>query len=226
MGVEERVGCLRSRKSRTESIEDAMLEVSTAKGMVRISFEGSSSELYRLLEANMRVAYEGSAWGWDGPAKQEELDENDARFAVARFQDDLVAFAHFRFETDDDDDPTRVVLYVRELQTQKEWRGHGIGATLIHICDVIANDLHLDALMVTVFKQNLGARRLYDRLGFVLDPNDPSYFNDDVDYSILSRRPGPLPKQRRGKKRSTSSSPSSSSPRRKTQPLIEGTHSR
>jgi ribosomal protein S18 acetylase RimI-like enzyme len=56
-------------------------------------------------------------------------------------------------------------IYVRELQVAPEFQGQGIGTGVLQqvINDAVAKDKFV-ALQVAI--ENLGARRLYERLGF------------------------------------------------------------
>ena len=150
---------------------------------------------FALLEANMRAHYEASDWGWDEREKRGDLAAADARFLVAEDASGAVAgFVHFRFEPDDDDEPKRAALYVREIQVAASARGKGLGKRLMSLLHIVAAGLDLDCVMLTVFKANAGAKRFYlDKLKYAVDADDPANFGDDAAcYTILSR---PLPRR-------------------------------
>ena len=153
-------------------------------------------EIFALLSGNMRAQYEASDWGWDAKEKRGELGDGGARFAVARdaATGALAAFVHFRFEPDDDDEPKRAALYVREIQVAASARGKGLGKRLMSLLHIVAAGLDLDCVMLTVFKANAGAKRFYlDKLKYAVDADDPANFGDDAAcYTILSR---PLPRR-------------------------------
>ena len=110
----------------------------------------------------MRAHYEASDWGWDEQEKRGDLAASDARFLVAEDASGAVAgFVHFRFEPDDDDEPRRAALYVREIQVAAARRGNGLGRRLMSLLHVVASKLDLDAVMLTVFKANAAAQRFY-----------------------------------------------------------------
>ena len=83
----------------------------------------------------------------------------------------MVAFAHFRFEVDDDDAPERAVLYVRELQVAEARRGSGIGRRVMGLLQLVGAKLELDCVLLTVFESNKGALAFYEaKLVDGLDP--------------------------------------------------------
>ena len=145
---------------------------------------------FALLEANMRAHYEASDWGWDEREKRGDLASADARFLVAEDAAGAVAgFVHFRFEPDDDDEPRRAALYVREIQVAAARRGNGLGRRLMSLLHLLAAKLDLDAVMLTVFKANAAAQRFYvEKLKYAVDGDDPANHGvDDACYVILSR---------------------------------------
>ena len=73
----------------------------------------------------MKSLYEKSSWGWNEKNKREELFDEDAWYLMARQKSDgtPMAFAHFRFDMDYDDE----VLYVYEIQLEEDVRRKGLG---------------------------------------------------------------------------------------------------
>ena len=121
-------------------------------GALEISFERTPSKpdlaaCFDILEENMKEQYEVNPWGWDPKMKRAELADDEARFVLVRDDDRVVAFAHFRFEVDDDDAPERAVLYVRELQVAEVRRGSGIGRRVMGLLQLVGAKLELDCLL-------------------------------------------------------------------------------
>jgi ribosomal protein S18 acetylase RimI-like enzyme len=56
--------------------------------------------------------------------------------------------------------------YVNVLALYPEFRGHGLGTSLLEIADRIAADLGSSGLSIIVSDGNPGARRLYERCGY------------------------------------------------------------
>ena len=169
-----------------------------AVGNLRLSWTNELStpdreRCFAILEANMRAQYETNGWGWDATEKARELAHEEARFVLVRDTSDAIqAFAHFRFEADDDDAPERATLYVRELQVAAGGRRQGVGRQLMALLQLLGAKLELDCVLLTVFKNDAGALAFYDGLKYVLDRDDPSLFDREECYRILSRA---LPKK-------------------------------
>ena len=75
--------------------------------------DGDRGTCFAILEANMCEQYDANQWGWDGAAKRSEL-AHDARFELRRGGDgsgSIQAFAHFRFDVNDEVHASRAVVY-------------------------------------------------------------------------------------------------------------------
>jgi ribosomal protein S18 acetylase RimI-like enzyme len=57
--------------------------------------------------------------------------------------------------------------YVNVLAVRPQFRGQGLGTALLGLADDTARSLGLGALSVIVSDANTGARRLYERCGYV-----------------------------------------------------------
>ena len=150
---------------------------------------------FDLTKRNMRDAYERT-WGWDNREKRRELSHSDARFLVAHAEthpketaarrdderradasllasDDAVAFVHVRFEVEADDAP---VVYAYELQcdAEKDARGKGLGRFLMRAAEAAGVAAGCSRSVLTVLKENTGARAFYETLGYVPDPDTPA----------------------------------------------------
>ena len=140
----------------------------------------------------MRQQYDANPWGWDAAAKWSELAHDDARFVLVRGGDgsgSIQAFAHFRFDPDDEVHASRAVLYVRELQVAQPFRSSGLGARIMNLLQRVAGQFELDCVMLTVFKTNARALSFYmEKLEYSIDTGDPVNFSRDVCYHVLSRR--------------------------------------
>ena len=83
--------------------------------------------------------YEANPWGWDAAGKRSELAHDDARFVLVRGGGGAIqAFAHFRFDVNDEDYASRAVLYVRELQVAEPFRGAGLGRRVMGLLQRVA----------------------------------------------------------------------------------------
>ncbi len=161
--------------------------------------------MYALTETNMRKMYE-QTWGWNSLEKRRELNHQNAKFVFAvekkkkkkkcddgstkneeeeeeeEEDEELpVAFAHFRFEVDDDDVAS---VYIYELQVERTKKRLGLGRLLMRACEKIAVELGLKHMALTVLKKNEGARAFYEKIGYEETDHAPA----DAHYVILRKR--------------------------------------
>jgi ribosomal protein S18 acetylase RimI-like enzyme len=155
--------------------------------------------MYALTETNMRKMYE-QTWGWNSLEKRRELNHQNAKFVFAvekkkkkkkcddgstkseEEEEELpVAFAHFRFEVDDDDVAS---VYIYELQVERTKKRLGLGRLLMRACEKIAVELGLKHMALTVLKKNEGARAFYEKIGYEETDHAPA----DAHYVILRKR--------------------------------------
>lgn len=161
-----------------------------------------------LFEENMGDFYRASSWGLDMEEKRKELTHDGARFLIVLEDDDderdtessddkrtnprVLGFAHFRYEEDDEDDPTAPVLYLYELQIQSTQQKAGMGKRLMNIMELLAMKSKMHKVMLTVFKENVKAIGFYlNKMKYEVDECSPSNFegeeNEHCDYEILSK---------------------------------------
>lgn len=160
-----------------------------------------------LFQNNMGEMYKRSSWGLNMKEKKDELMHPHARFLIvtgsidsntyndndvnqsqnSEEKDTILAFAHFRFEVDDEDEPSQEVLYLYELQIDSLVQRNGLGKRLMHIIEMMAAQMKMRKVMLTVFKSNLNAMNFYESLSYSIDDTSPSQFGEDVDYEILSK---------------------------------------
>ena len=163
-----------------------------------------------LFEINMGEMYKQSKWGLDMEAKRKELEHKDARFLVILSSDtsvesselvsaeedqkeqQVLGFAHFRYEPDDDDHPKIPTTYLYELQVHPTVQGHGLGKKLMTLIELISIKLQMKKVLLTVFHMNKGAMSFYKRNKYDIDECSPSNFEggEDCDYEILSKQLG------------------------------------
>jgi len=158
--------------------------------------------MYALTETNMRKMYE-QTWGWNSLEKRRELNHQNAKFVFAvekkkkkkcddgstkseeeedEEDEELpVAFAHFRFEVDDDDVAS---VYIYELQVERTKKRLGLGRLLMRACEKIAVELGLKHMALTVLKKNEGARAFYEKIGYEETDHAPA----DAHYVIMRKR--------------------------------------
>ncbi|WFD42729.1 Nitrogen permease regulator 2 [Malassezia psittaci] len=190
----------------SESIDDIAIECARASELSVFLRE----EIYILLERNMRAMYEQN-WSWDDSVKRSELEHPSSRFLLAilpRGKDTsvrrrtrhsgsdpcLIGFIMWRFEDYDalPDDPvsrplenTMEVAYCYEMQINAAHRGRGIGSQLLQLLEAIAWRTHMRKVVLTVFKDNLNARKFYTKCKYVMDATSPSDDPDDPYRAVI-----------------------------------------
>jgi len=82
--------------------------------------------------------------------------------------------------------------YVNVLAVTDTWRGHGIGSRLLVEAERQARDGGCAAMSIIVSDKNPGARRLYERHGFVFDAERPmgagDWENPGTHWQLLVKR--------------------------------------
>jgi ribosomal protein S18 acetylase RimI-like enzyme len=94
----------------------------------------------------------------------ERQNEGRAYIAVAEVDGLPVGRVGLDFERPTDGD----VAYLWEAHVESDWQGRGIGSALIEHLEAIGRERGYAAIDVAVVKTNDRARRLYDRLGYVV----------------------------------------------------------
>ena len=156
---------------------DCRLELNHAKELS----DGDKEEIVRLFESNMKSFYEQSNDGYNADEKRTELFDTESRYLLLRSANDLLAFAHFRFDMDDGSR----VLYLYELQVDAGHQGHGLGQCTVEQLKVLCAKTGMSKIVLTVFKANAKAVDFYRRkCHFHIDTTDPG--DEQADYVILS----------------------------------------
>jgi ribosomal protein S18 acetylase RimI-like enzyme len=71
--------------------------------------------------------------------------------------------------------------YLYALRVRPEYRNRGFGSELVREAEAVLRQRGFTQAMISVAKDNFAARRLYERLGYVVfgeDPGSWSYFDD------------------------------------------------
>ncbi|KAG5178297.1 acyl-CoA N-acyltransferase, partial [Tribonema minus] len=149
--------------------------------------------VFSLLKSNMEDMYISAGWAWDDAEKRNELFSPTSRLLLctSTAQGDesgkLLGFCHYRFELYSDLKPSRPVLYVYELQLAEGARRKGLGKRLMSIAEAIGAEKRMSVVVLTVFKTNVAAIKLYEGAGYTLDPSDPSKWDRTECYAIMSK---------------------------------------
>jgi ribosomal protein S18 acetylase RimI-like enzyme len=181
---------LQSNQNDSNAMEAKSLKIQFYKSPLPQSLHDSCLSLF---EKNMGDMYRQSSWGLNMKEKDQELKHPNARYLVIldeEQKDDskLLAFAHFRFEVDDEEHPSKEVLYLYEIQIHESAQRNGIGKRMMQILEILAMQMQMRKVVLTVFNSNTGAMDFYQKLKYNVDETSPSqYEGEEADYEILSK---------------------------------------
>lgn len=168
------------------NIDDQKFEVTCSRSSQLD--ESTLDWLMQLTEENMSALYEQSEWGWNAASKRKELTHPTAYILLVRDQlnDRNCAFAHFRFEFDNDN--FKGVIYCYELQIAKGYQRKGIGSLLMRLIRQVGAQFKMSRVMLTCFGYNECAMDFYiKKLGYHVDKSSPSRcVEGKTFYEILS----------------------------------------
>ena len=146
-------------------------------------------ECFNLVKSNLQSMYEKSSFGWDEEFKRAEMHEAPTRYLLLHDKAELIAFLSFQIEDDDN----QAISYLYELHVRPSYQGAGFGSSLLAIFEDLSRHLKLTKTMMTVFRANEGAVKLYmDKFKYQVDPSSPKPRRirtalHNADYMILSR---------------------------------------
>jgi len=167
---------------------------------------GEYNAAFHLIEETSRADYESSKFGWHPRRKRKEMLEPEMKYLLVRRKGtestierrkdcgdlDTSILGFLSFMVDYDSSPPVPVLYIYEIHLAESLRGLGLGNHLMHIADLLAENMGLAKVMLTCFLCNKKAYRFYTDHGFLKDacsPEDRKTRNKvvAVDYAILSK---------------------------------------
>ena len=157
---------------------------------------------FHLIELTSSNDYDGSSVGWSPSKKRKEMKLPDMKYILIRraplqnnndeitlSRGDILGFLSFMVTYEDG----KEVIYCYEIHLTPTAQGRGLGQLLMEKFQDIGRRVGLEKAMLTVFKSNSKAMRLYERLGYSVDecsPQPRSLRNGTVkepDYLILSK---------------------------------------
>lgn len=139
-------------------------------------------DIFQLFENNMKNFYEQSKDGYQRDEKYDELFAEQARYLIVYSPSNhLIAFTHFRFEMDFDFH----VLYLYEIQIDRNFQRQGLGRWLIEQTKHICRHSQMMKIVLTVYKSNEKAIEFYmKKCLFDFDETNPD--DENIDYILLS----------------------------------------
>ncbi|KAF9888768.1 hypothetical protein FE257_008344 [Aspergillus nanangensis] len=177
------------------------LDIYTAKTIPAADFEAC----FKLIEQTQSAAYASSGFGWSPAKKRKEMRLPDMKYIIlrqvsgrydatgeeedGRTVGEFKGFLSFMVTYEDG----KEVVYCYEIHLVPSAQGRGLGGLLMTKFADLGKRVGVEKAMLTVFKSNAKAGRLYSKLGYVVDEYSPrprTLRNGtvvDVDYWIMSR---------------------------------------
>merc|ERR1711925_24111 len=125
-------------------------------------------------------------FGWKEKEKKTEMREDLAWYLIASTQEGTpVAFTHFRFDMDYDDE----VVYCYELQVEKAFRRKGLGRFMMKVLEMLTIKADMLKLMVTIFKKDKPEVEFFKK-ALKFEQDETSFvdtIHEQFEYEILSR---------------------------------------
>lgn len=138
---------------------------------------------YELIKATSYDDYKASSIGWSRRRKMDEMKSPDLRYLLIKkvslvgadstqkhASEDLIGFLSFMLTYEDGYE----VIYCYEIHLQSELQGSGAGKTLIGIMEMAGRRAEVAKAMLTVFVENKGALKFYEKLGYEKDEFSPA----------------------------------------------------
>lgn len=179
------INAKRAKASEAEEIEDQLeilpiFKVFNRNGLRAniVSHKHAPEELqhwiFELCKNNMFNYYENSN-GWDDNIKRHELFEDRARYLIAYVDEKPIAYVHYRFEFDQGE----LIVYVYELHVEEAHRNKGLGKFMVQAIEMIALKRGMELVMLTLFKEDEGAVRLFRRMNYQLHNSSPEMIDPE-----------------------------------------------
>lgn len=163
---------------------------STTSPNYNLSLESSSTitkadlqSCYELIKATSYDDYKASSIGWSRRRKMGEMRLPDLRYLLVKQagfveagstrkygSEDLMGFLSFMLTYEDGYE----VIYCYEIHLQSELRGSGAGKSLMGIMEMVGRRAKVAKAMLTVFVENKGALKFYEKLGYEKDEFSPA----------------------------------------------------
>ncbi|KAI4159940.1 MAG: hypothetical protein LQ342_006156 [Letrouitia transgressa] len=168
---------------------------------IEIKFESSLSiapahiqECFHLVASTSASAYAASSIGWSPSKKRKEMELPDLRYLLVLGPSQgtkiVEGFLSFMLTYEDGHE----VIYCYEIHISHRLRGNGIGRHLVALMEAVGRNAEMEKSMLTVFVENEGALKFYDKLGYKKDEYSPgprklrNRVTKEPTYIILSKR--------------------------------------
>lgn len=131
---------------------------------------------YELVHSTSFAAYQASSIGWLPSKKRKEMRLPDMRYLLVKSVaentvggGEVEGFLSFMLTYEDGYE----VVYCYEIHLKPVLRGNGVGKQLIGMMEEVGRKAEVAKAMLTVFVENEGALRFYEKLGYEEDEFSP-----------------------------------------------------
>lgn len=130
-----------------------------------------------LIESTSAEDYRNSESKWSASRKRKEMRFPDMRYVIlVEHQEDghadpkVAGFVSFMITYEDG----RQVVYCYEIHLAEPYQGKGMGKKLMVVVEGVGRKVGVEKCMLTVFKANKRAVKMYERLGYSEDEFSPA----------------------------------------------------
>lgn len=99
------------------------------------------------------------------------FDGRDEWISIALDRDRIIAFLSIEVHHEKEE-----YIYLDDFSVTTEYRGWGIGSSMIRIAESYAKEIRIPAVCLHVEKSNTAALRLYQRLGYQVQEDQGSRY--------------------------------------------------
>jgi ribosomal protein S18 acetylase RimI-like enzyme len=138
--------------------------------------KGFLEQCLRLIESTSAADYRRSEVKWSVSKKRREMHLPDMRYVIlvenhkdGRAELNVAGFVSFMVTYEDG----KEVIYSYEVHLAESWQGKGIGKKLMETVEGVGRKVGVEKSMLTVFKANKRAVKLYETLGYGEDEYSP-----------------------------------------------------
>ena len=131
----------------------------------------------QLIEDHMKDIYEASG-GWDEEAKEGELYDSTSRFIFAFTQDKPIGFIMFNFDIDG----TETSAFILDVHVDQAFRHKGLGRFLVQCVEFIALKSKLDAVLLSLYKENIQGRKFFRAMRYTPHKSSPINTDREAEY--------------------------------------------
>ena len=138
---------------------------------------GLLDQCLRLIESTSAEDYRNSEKKWSVSKKRREMQLPDLRYVILvedqgdshHAQPKVAGFVSFMVTYEDG----KEVVYCYEIHLAGPWQGKGIGKKLMAVVEEVGRKVGVQKSMLTVFRANKRAVRMYESLGYGEDDFSP-----------------------------------------------------